>query len=307
MIELKGLSKTYGDRLVLDALNLKVGAGERVALLGLNGSGKTTLLRSILGLTDFSGNITVDGYDVEEDGPHARERIGYVPQKSPLFDMTVGEMIKLFASMRGVPLNGVQERLNQLGLDLDDHVGKRVSELSGGMMQKTLVGLALAQHSEILLLDEPTANLDPRARRDLLRMIANVPEEVTILMASHRLTDVEAVAERLIVLHGGRVCFDGSLDQLRERTGLGKTLWLTVADRERAVTALEAQYGESVVRRNGASVGVSIVGRTPVDVVAELGTEGLTVDDLWTELPSLTEMLEALLQDDPLPAEGAVQ
>lgn len=214
MITARGLSQRFGDHVVLDDVTLTIGRGERAALLGLNGAGKTTLMRCLLGLLPFDGELAIAGHDVRAAGLLARGSLGYVPQRAPHFEGTLAEVLEFFGRLRGTPKDEVARQLGALGLDLDAHAVKPVRTLSGGMLQKLLLALALAARVPVLLLDEPTANLDPTARKEFLRALTAVPPETTILLASHRFSDVEAVADRLLVLRDGRLVSDGRLADL---------------------------------------------------------------------------------------------
>ncbi len=165
------------------------------------------------------------------------------------------------------------------------------------MLQKVLLSLALAAEVPLLLLDEPTANLDPRARRDFLRALRTVDRGTTILLASHRLADVEAVAERLIVLHAGRIVFDGSMRDLWQRIGATVTLWVEVPDgtRDRAREHLRTACQLPTVISNGAALGVRVERTGRADVVVALRDAGITVTDFWTEAPGLHDLLEGVL------------
>ncbi|NIP56557.1 MAG: ATP-binding cassette domain-containing protein, partial [Gemmatimonadetes bacterium] len=195
----------------------EVEAGERVALLGANGAGKTTLLRCLLGLVPFEGEVRVDGLDAVREGVDARRRIGYVPQRAPVSDLPVGEFVTLVAGLRGVPVAKVARRLGGLGLDLEREASKPLRALSGGMLQKALLALVLSNGARVLLLDEPTGNLDPAARAGFLSALEEVDPGTTVILASHRLSDVQAVARRILVLHEGGIAFDGSVADVQER------------------------------------------------------------------------------------------
>jgi ABC-2 type transport system ATP-binding protein len=210
VISATGLAKSYGDQRVLDGLDFHIRKGERVALLGLNGAGKTTLFRCLLALTEFEGVLRVDGEPVTPGRKEVRRKIGYVPQKPPLYDMTLAEFVSFFSSLRGVSLEGPAALLAQLGMPLEETGGKALAELSGGMLQKAMLALALGSGSSVLLLDEPTANLDPGARRDLFRAVRELAVDATLLFASHRLDEIEILADRVLVLHMGRLLFLGS-------------------------------------------------------------------------------------------------
>jgi ABC-2 type transport system ATP-binding protein len=219
MIRARGLTKRYGSALVLRDVSFEISAGERVAILGGNGAGKTTLFRCLLGLTDFDGDLRVDGAPAGPAGAEVRRRIGYVPQLPPVFDLTLGGFLELIEDVRGIPAGRAASRLEELGLTLARAAGQPMRELSGGMLQKAYLALALAAECPVLLLDEPAASLDPDSRHELVRLLSNVAPETTLLLASHRLEEIEPLTGRLLVLRDGAIAFDGSLATLRETLG----------------------------------------------------------------------------------------
>ena len=209
MIQATRLTKRYGEHIVLNGLDLQVGQGERVAILGLNGAGKTTLFRCLLGLTRFEGDLQVGGFRAGPQGREARRLVGYVPQQPPGFDLTLERFIRLFSALRGASATAVRERLDGLGLSVSEHGHKSLRDPSGGMLQKAVLGIALGAEAPVLLLDEPTANLDAGSRREFLAALGRVDPATTLLFASHRLSDVEALADRLLVLDNGAFVYDG--------------------------------------------------------------------------------------------------
>jgi ABC-type multidrug transport system ATPase subunit len=297
VIRARALTKRFGEHAVLDALDFDVRVGDRVAVLGLNGAGKTTLFRCLLGLVPFEGRLAVDGFDVRHDGRAARARLGYVPQRAPHFEGTLAEWVDFFSRLREVDPSGPESRLAELGLSMQEHGDKPVRALSGGMLQKALLALALGAGVPLLLLDEPTANLDPRARRDFLRAVRQVDSGTTILLASHRLADVEAVADRLWVLHRGRFAFAGAIDELWARIRAEGTLWLKIPpqQRDRARTHLESNRRVAGLLQNGTALGVRVQHAARVDLLFALRDAGIEVQDFWTEAPSMQDLLEQLL------------
>jgi len=297
MIAARGLTQRFGANLVLRDITLAVERGERVALLGLNGAGKTTLIRCLLGLLPFEGELYVAGHDVRRQGLLARRALGYVPQRAPHFDGSLEQVLDFLSRLRGLEPEDVRRQLEALGLDVAAHAAKPVRTLSGGMLQKVLLALALASRVPVLLLDEPTANLDPAARGEFFKALSAVDRETTILLASHRLSDVQAVADRLLVLHQGRLAFDGRLADLARRLETASTLWLKLPAGARldATQRLHARYPGAVVDGNGTGLGVRVPARQRAAVVGELHAMGLPVEDLWTEAPSLHQILEFAL------------
>ena len=296
MITGVGLGKSYGDQRVLGDLDFHIEAGERVALLGLNGAGKTTLFRCLLALTDFEGELRVDGETVTPGRKEVRRKIGYVPQQAPLYDMTLTEFVSFFSALRGVAMDGPASTLAALGMPLEETGAKALNELSGGMVQKALLGLALGSGSSVLLLDEPTANLDPGARRDLFRRVREIAAETTLLFASHRLDEIELLADRVLVLHAGGLAFDGTLDELWRATDAAPRLWLSAPAHEvgRVATALRECPAVSDLRANGAGVEVDVRGDASLDVLLEVRQRGLPVTEFRTRPPSLEHVLDRL-------------
>ncbi len=297
MIKASGLTKRFGQTGVLERLDFAIQHGERVAILGLNGAGKTTLMRCLLSLTSFDGTLQVGGLDVRADGPAVRAQTGYVPQRAPQFAGSLAEVVEFFSQLRNVDVASSRRRLEEFGLSLEAHGGKDTRELSGGMLQKALLALALGAEVPLLLLDEPTANLDARTRRDFLRSLRAVEDHVTILLATHRLSDVEAVADRLLVLHGGHLVFDGGMADLWDRVDAQMTLWFKVPAnlRERAVQLLKQRWNTPPMQVNGAALGIQVERGAKADVLVELQNNGIHVDDFWTDSPSLSDLMELLL------------
>lgn len=219
-LRIRSLVRGFGERVVLDGIDLEVSAGERVALVGPNGAGKTTLFRCVLGILAFGGSVEVAGRGVPAEGKAARARTGYVPQKPPVHDLSLGRFLELMTDLREVPLPLVAGRLESLGLPLADARDRHLRELSGGMLQKAVLALALASGAPLLLLDEPTASLDPGSRREFLRAVRDVREGRTLLFASHRFDEIASLADRVVVLHRGRIVFDDSPAELRRASGL---------------------------------------------------------------------------------------
>lgn len=298
VMEARGLVKRFGARTILDGLDLSIQRGERVALLGLNGAGKTTLLRCVMGVLSFEGEVVIGGVDVARAGAQARGLIGYVPQRPPLFHMTLGETVELFASLRGVATEAIAARLDALDMPLETTAEVSLRELSGGMVQKALLAIALAAEPAVLLLDEPSANLDPKARTEFMRALKRVEPNTTILLASHRLDEVELIAERIWILHDGGLVFDGPLHELRDRAGADSWLWVrTEAGRKDALRdelASLADAGE--IAANGTSVGVRLTAAERTSALLRLHDAGVPIADFWVERASLEDIVKGFFE-----------
>lgn len=293
MIRVEGLAKSFGSKTVFESVSFDVRRGERVAVLGTNGSGKTTLFRAILGLTDFDGSVRVADVPVGERGARSRRFVGYVPQRPPISPVPLVEFVGLFATLRETPLSRVEKLLETFGLSLDEDGHKCLDELSGGMLQKALLALALAAEVPVLLLDEPTANLDPAAREDFLSALARIDSDATVLLASHRISEVEAIAERILVLDGGGVAFDGPIDALRDAAGSSGRLWVELpGDRHDAARAILRDVpGAREVHTNGRGIWIDASPKRRGEIVSALGRAGLHPGDLRVADEPLTALL----------------
>lgn len=212
MIQLEEVHKRYGCSAVLNGVSFEVCAGQSVALWGSNGAGKTTLICCMLGLLDFQGTIRVAGLDVRKQGKRVRRLLGYVPQELAFYDdFRVIEASRYMARLRGADAGACERTLDELGLLA--HARKRVRELSGGMKQRLALSVALLNDPPLLVLDEPTSNLDSAGRESLMRLLLDLKEAgKSILFISHRPEEVEGLADRVLTLEFGRVVTDVSTE-----------------------------------------------------------------------------------------------
>jgi len=215
MIEIVGVSKSFGSVHALRAVDLTIAPGERVAFVGANGSGKTTLLRALLGLVRFSGQIKIYGCDVARDPAQALSRVAYIPQVAPPIEASLQEVVRAHATLRDIQPNAVAACASRLGLDLTEHRRARFRDLSGGMRQKLLAAMALATKAEILVCDEPTANLDISARTAFFEQLAERPRDSISIFCSHRLEEVEHFVGRVVELREGVIIHNTWPRQLR--------------------------------------------------------------------------------------------
>lgn len=209
LVRICGLTKRFGRATVVHGLDLAIERGTAVALWGENGAGKTTILKCMLGLHRYRGSIRIGGLDARRDGKAARRLVGYVSQELSLYDdLTARDTLRLFAALKHVPVERGAQVLAQVGLT--EHGGKRVGELSGGMKQRLALAVALLADPPLLLLDEPTSNLDAAARRQFLELLVGLRRAgKTIVFTTHRVEEAARLADRVIVLKAGRVERDG--------------------------------------------------------------------------------------------------
>lgn len=238
LVEVRGLGRRFGPRTALEGVSFDIDLGESVAIWGDNGAGKTTVLRALLGVMPYEGSVrlAVDGqwHESWRDGKPARSRIGFVPQEASLQgDLGVLETMIFFARLRRLGGQGIPGLLDRLGLR--DEQEKRVRELSGGLRQRLALALALLSDPPILVLDEPTANLDLVARRELLALLARLKGEgKTLLFTTHRVDEVLLLADRVLHLEKGRLVADTSPRQLLAAPDRPVELWLLLAEEDRA-------------------------------------------------------------------------
>lgn len=219
-----GLTKRYGSVIALDDLNLEVPRG-RIGLVGANGAGKTTTFRLLLGLAHpTAGRIEVCGVNVADDPIGVRSRLGYMPEHDCLpLDQSAADVVATFGELSGLPSRAARQRASDI-LDLvglDEARFRPISGFSTGMRQRTKLAQALVGDPELVLLDEPTAGLDPLGREEMLALIARLGSfGISVLMATHLLDDVQQVCDHVVMIDAGRLVEAGPTESLLERTGL---------------------------------------------------------------------------------------
>ncbi len=208
-IELDHVAKSYGRVAALAGVSLDLPSGSRVALIGPNGSGKTTLTRVIMGLVAHEGVVRLDGASGAGARTAAAPSIAYVPQVAPAMAVTVGDLIRTVASVRGLGTERIFEICAELGLAIDPIKKQPFRGLSGGMKQKLLIALALGVRPRLVILDEPTASLDAAARARFAALEREHLAGATVILCSHRLDELRTMVDRVVSLSEGRVAHDG--------------------------------------------------------------------------------------------------
>jgi ABC-2 type transport system ATP-binding protein len=223
MIEADRLSKFYGPFAAARDVSFKVNEGELVAFLGPNGAGKSTTMKMLTGyLAPSEGTARIAGHDMYHDRIAGSQRLGYLPENGPLYpDMTPHGMLSFFADARGMTPAYKKERVGAVIelCDLTSVVYKPISKLSKGFRQRVGMAQALLHEPDVLILDEPTAGLDPNQIREVRKTMHKLKETKTILLSTHILQEVEAMASRVIMIHDGRLVFQGSVDELKAVKG----------------------------------------------------------------------------------------
>jgi len=265
MIKVTNLTKKFGSFIAVDRLSFEVAPGEAVALWGENGAGKTTIIRSLLGLYAAEGQLQVNGFNVKKAGKKARAAIGYVPQELAFYDdLSARETLRFYANLKGVSRSRIDEVLAEVGLTGHQH--KPVAALSGGMKQRLALASALLADPPLLILDEPTSNLDTKARDDFIRLLLQQKEQgKTLLFTSHRLEEVELLANRVLVLEKGQlklVCHKPATLAAQLGMQLNLKLIVPAARRDDALKILQARGFTASLNGIGVRVTVSPAAKT---------------------------------------------
>jgi len=302
MIEVENLTKVFGSIWALRGVSFKIEKGESVGFLGPNGSGKTTTLRILTCfLPPTSGRVTVDGHDVIQDSMEVRRRIGYFPEKVPLYPwMKVLTFLNFVAEVKGV---GRTERKRKLfetmeSCGLAGVAHRTIGNLSKGYRQRVGLAQVLINDPPILVLDEPTVGLDPEQISEIRKLIKNLSKERTIFLSSHILPEVSMLCNRIIIIHQGKIIAEDTQENLAARLQTASRLLIKIeGPREEVRKRLEMIPGVSKVEekeRVAEKIFVYLLGvRKDVDVAREISS--VVFNNRW----SLLEMrqLEMSLEE----------
>ena len=220
-IETRALTRRFGDRTAVDALNLTIPEGELFALLGVNGAGKTTTLRMLCGLLPpTSGDALLLGHSIVNDAAAAKALLNISPQETAVAGaLTVRENLAFIAGIYGRerPAQAADAMIERMGLG--EVARRRAKQLSGGWQRRLSIAMGLITDPKILFLDEPTLGLDVLARRELWRVVEDLRGHITVVLTTHYMEEAEALADRIGIMAGGRLLALGSAKELIERTG----------------------------------------------------------------------------------------
>lgn len=225
MIEAEGLSKFYGSFAAVRDVSFKIDRGEVVAFLGPNGAGKSTTMKLLTGyLSPSEGRAWIAGRDMNMDRIAGSQVLGYLPENGPLYpDMTPHSLLSFFADARGMDEARSKSRIASVVelCALESVLHKPIGKLSKGFRQRVGMAQTLLHEPEVLIMDEPTAGLDPNQIREVRELLRRLGKEKTILLSTHIMQEVDAIADRAIVIDEGKLCYDGSIAEL---TADGKKL-----------------------------------------------------------------------------------
>lgn len=262
-LQLEQLTKCYGNFAAVRDVNLTLGGGV-YGLLGANGAGKTTLMRMLCGiLTPTRGTVRCGGADIARLGEEYRAMLGYLPQDFGFYpDFTGPEFLRYIAALKGLTRAETARRIPELmrQVGLADAGRKKLRAYSGGMRQRLGIAQAMLNDPQILILDEPTAGLDPRERVRFRNLIADYAKGRTVLLSTHIVSDVEAIADEILLMKGGRIVEQGTVPQLAD-TARGK-VWTLRTDAA-AAAKLEAVYNVANLRHEGEGVELRLITADP--------------------------------------------
>jgi ABC-2 type transport system ATP-binding protein len=217
-IEVKNLSKNYGNQSAVVDVNFRLEPGEIVGFLGPNGAGKSTTLKMLLGLIQPSaGSVLIDHKDPQEQSIELKKQIGYLAENNPLYpEMYVREFLAFIGKIHQIPQleARVQEVIEWVGLQKEAH--KKIQELSKGYQQRVGIALAIIHNPRILILDEPTSGLDPNQRDEIRDLIKSLQKDRIILFSSHILSEVEAICDRVLLIHQGKLVSDSPMKEITD-------------------------------------------------------------------------------------------
>ena len=209
MIDIKNITKKFGKNISLNNVSSQFNSGDSIALMGANGAGKTTLIRMILGYYHANeGSITVNGLDPINERVEILKHVSFVPQLPPPIKLSVDELLHFIEKSSGTSREKIYHYVNEMSLDITEHLHKSFFTLSGGMKQKLLIGISAAKESSIYIYDEPTANLDPRARENFYKILQEQKKESISLFVTHRIEEVKELVNREIYMDLGEIVSD---------------------------------------------------------------------------------------------------
>ena len=305
MIEVSHVSRNFGTFRAVNDVSFSIPTGQIVGLLGPNGAGKTTTMRMITGfLAPTDGQIFIDGEDITKAPVESKKKIGYMPESAPLYgEMIVEDYLKYVAKMHGEnPEEKVPALCKECGLK--EVMSKNISELSRGNRQRVSLAHALMADPEILILDEPTSGLDPNQVEDVRAIIREIGKTRTVIVSTHILSEVETLCSRAIIISGGKVVADSSIENLKNSIGSSTTVFVEFnGDAKKAEAAARSVEGVANVSSNKVENGhnevvVSVNGEAEIRpaLVKKLIDAGCDIYAMAMQSNTLEDVFHALTE-----------
>lgn len=249
-IIVENLTKVYGTQRAVDNISFRVNTGEVLGFLGPNGAGKTTTMKAITTyLLPNEGSISVGKFTLKDQAEEIRKHIGYLPENNPLYqEMPVLDYLKYVAELQGIEKSKIRKRILEMvrlcGLEGEKH--KNIAELSKGYKQRVGLAQALIHDPDVLIMDEPTAGLDPNQIVEIRELIKKIGKEKTVILSSHILAEVEATCDRILIISKGKIVADGTAEELRKRAHGKEILKAKIEDGDSNTIFTALQTIESV-------------------------------------------------------------
>jgi len=314
VVEIKNLTKKYGDKLAVDNITFTVKQGEILGFLGPNGAGKSTTMNILTGyLSATSGEVSIGGYDILDNPVEAKKKIGYLPEQPPLYmDMTVREYLDFVYDLKKVTEDRDKHITNICEtVKLTDVKDRLIANLSKGYKQRVGLAQALIGNPEVLILDEPTVGLDPKQIIEIRSVIKQLGRDHTVILSSHILQEVNAICERVIIINKGRLVASDTPENLGKSISNENKFQLRVAGDERSILdVLEPingiEYIKSLGRKESGSIDFVIESAPDVDVrpaifnalataslpILSLQTMDLSLEEIFLEVTKGQKMAE---------------
>jgi ABC-2 type transport system ATP-binding protein len=296
MIEVKGLSKRYGDRLAVDKISFTAKPGEIVGLLGPNGAGKTTTMRMLTGyMPPTEGTASIAGFDILEESLEARKHVGYLPERVPLYpDMTVRGYITFWAQLRGLRHPGKHVDAALERVHLTDRQNQLLRNLSKGLRQRLGLAQALVHDPPVIILDEPTIGIDPQQVIEVRETVRSLGEKHTVLFSTHILSEAEQVCDRVLIINKGRIVAQGKPADLRRQFETKTQLYVVVggATEKETRRLFKDIPGVESVEREGDGFHVSVSGAR--DIRGEISSRVMKAGYTLLEIRQATSSLEEI-------------
>jgi ABC-2 type transport system ATP-binding protein len=303
MIEARNLSKAFGPIQAVKDLSFEIREGEVVGLLGPNGAGKSTTIKMLTGyLTPTSGSVKVADLDASRDMQTIRRRIGYMPQDIPLYEeMVVLDYLHFVADIRHIPRAGRREKIREAAerCSIEKVITQSIGTLSSGYKQRVGLAQALIHNPDILILDEPTSDLDPNQIVEIRNLIKDIGKEKTVIISSHILSEVQATCGRVMIISEGNLVADGSPDELLAKERSENIVHITFLEVGTEEGAQALKLIDGVMRVNALEEGRFVVeARKGKDirpflfhlavarnwVILEMRTEQISLEDVFRKL-----------------------
>ncbi len=275
MIEVKNLTKVYGDRIAVDNINFTVNKGEVLGFLGQNGAGKTTTMKILTCFMPASeGTASIAGFDVFENPLEVKRRIGYLPEAPPVYkELLVNEYLAFVAELRGIPSKDRAKKIDAVleKCNLGDVRGRLIGNLSKGYRQRVGIAQALIHDPEVLILDEPTVGLDPKQVSEARGLIRSLANEHTVIYSTHILSEVAASCDRIVIIDRGKIVAQESLNDMGSAGKTTKTELVVQRASERLLETLRKINGVKTVTASEANAQRLVVeSDAGADLMAEI-------------------------------------